>query len=268
MLDSALVRSSAPGDRQDGARSDEARLSSMSLAKDDSLEHDAATRCMKHHESGNGSRVLAWQLQRSEALCKAHGWQGSCSPPCTAVSITADATIKAPCRDVLRPPHPEMSPQNTAQLLARASRAAAGGGGHTARRHFWEGKVLRVRSFVNDGFWVRAHMVLTQGLWASLRGLPFFVHLHDQASCGDIETTCAAELAQSKATCLSKRTCDAYSSSSTLEAGWEEYFEPVGARSAREVYQTTPLHRILQLTCPAVRMLQTKPRATVRRRAN
>ena len=250
---------SAQDDRQDGARSDE--------AMDDSLEHDAATRCMKHHESGNGSRVLAWQLQRSEALCKAHGWQGSCSPPCTAVSITADATIKAPCRDVLRPPHPEMSPQNTAQLLARASRAAAGGG-HTARRHFWEGKVLRVRSFVNDGFWVRAHMVLTQGLWASLRGLPFFVHLHDHASCGDIETTCAAELAQSKATCLSKRTCDAYSSSSTLEAGWEEYFEPVGARSAREVYQTTPLHRILQLTCPAVRVLQTKPRAAVRRRAN
>ena len=206
---------------------------------------------MQHHETFGNTRVYSWQLERAGMLCSTHGWQGSCTQPCTLVRTFAPKNKDSPpCNDARRPPHPELLPATTAELLARAVRAAASGGAEAARPE-WRGKIVRVRSFVDDGFWVRAHFVIAHGLWASLRGLPFFVHLHSNASCAHIGASCAAERAQSKEYCAQRHTCDAYSSGGTAwrAPGWEEYFEPIGGVPSREVYRRTPPERFIELSC-------------------
>ena len=137
------------------------------------LSDDPATKCAEQEREGLAA-VHNWQMRRGESLCAAHGWQGACEAPCTTVELTVDP--KAVCNDPLHPPHPAATGPITQQLLAGAN-ASQG-----RPSHRWSGKVLRIRSFAGDGFWVRAHFVLTQGLWASLRGLPFFVDMHN-ASC-------------------------------------------------------------------------------------
>eukprot|EP00966_Prymnesium_polylepis_P093772 2169810-Prymnesium_polylepis.1 len=211
-------------------------------------------RCTRHEPASGNTRVYAWQLERAGALCATHGWQGRCSPPCTLVRTyyAPKGKDSPPCNDARRPPHPDLTPASTAELLSRAARATASGGAD-AMRPEWRGKVLRVRSFVDDGFWVRAHFVMAHGLWASLRGLPFFVDLHANASCEHIDASCAAERAQPHVDCAARQTCDAYSSGGTAwrAPGWEEYFEPVGGVPSREVYRRTPAERLIELSCGA-----------------
>ena len=55
----------------------------------------------------------------------------------------------------------------------------------------YAGKVLRVRTPIHDGFWVRALFTVALGSWASLSGIPFFVDPHVDAACGATQTTCA-----------------------------------------------------------------------------
>ena len=76
---------------------------------------------------------------------------------------------------------------------------------------------------------MRAHFVMTQGLWASLRGMPFVVQLHRNASCRR----------------AGQGSCDAYSSEGA-GAGWEEYFEPIGGTPAAQVHSRRT-HTCLQL---------------------
>eukprot|EP00966_Prymnesium_polylepis_P231536 5356822-Prymnesium_polylepis.1 len=124
-------------------------------------------------------------------------------------------------------------------------------------RPIWKGKILRARSFVHDGFWVRAHFVMSQGMWAALRGMPFFVHLHRRASCSDIAASCEVEMHKPKAECLEQQLCDAYSSDpksstgSNWEAGWEEYFEPINGIPRRQIYQRWRPENIVELSCDA-----------------
>ena len=209
-------------------------------------------RCLHHEPKSGSARVAAWQLERASALCSTHGWQESCAAPCTLVRNIAPKSLgdHPPCNDPRRPPHPELTTANTAELLARASRATVSSGADALRPE-WRGKIVRVRSFVDDGFWVRAHFVMAHGLWASLRGLPFFVHLHTNASCAHTAEACAAERKESKDDCARRRSCDAYTSGGTVwrAAGWEEYFEPIGGVPAREVYHRTPADRIIELSC-------------------
>ena len=214
------------------------------------LSADRAAVCLDHEEAGN-TRVHPWQLERSQAICRGHGWQRStCSPPCNQVSVfTGEGSI---CNSPLRPPHPMPTASNTEALLALAQRAATGGR-QTAHRHEWRGKILRVRGFIQDGFWVRALLVISQGLWASLRRVPFFVHLHSNASCASLPTECATDpKSQPKQGCL----CDAYASTGRASAtgaysGWEEYFLPVGDVPARSVYEQTTREQMIEMSCPA-----------------
>ena len=150
-----------------------------------------------------------------------------------------------------------MTETNTRSIILRAE-AAATTAGAAGVRSLWQGKILRVRAFVDDGFWVRAHFVMAAGLWASLRGLPFFVHLHTNASCAHTAAACAAETSQPKELCTERRTCDAYSSPLGLGSarggaspGWEEYFEPIHGRSAHDVYASTPMENIVEMSCAA-----------------
>ncbi|KAL1529177.1 hypothetical protein AB1Y20_000136 [Prymnesium parvum] len=151
-----------------------------------------AERCVLREAKPSAVRAHAWQAERAATLCAAHGWGGRCAPPCTLVSLyAAKSRENPPCNDPRRPPHPSPDARATGELLARAAAASRTGGSEPARPE-WRGKTVRVRSFVDDGFWVRAHFALSHGLWASLRGLPFFVHLHANSSCA------------------ARRPCDAY----------------------------------------------------------
>ena len=114
---------------------------------------------------------------------------------------------------------------------------------------FWRGKTLRVRGFVHDGFWVRAHFVVAQGMWASLRRMPFFVHLHVNASCAyGSDVTCSHEAIQTPRRCAETGTCDAYTSAGDWRSrqqpapGWEEYFEPINRVPLHEVYELSLIH--------------------------
>jgi hypothetical protein len=244
-------------------------------------------------------RVYPWQLHPFAAICESRGWKGRCTPPCTQINVDKARTpgAGAPCLSMRHPdPHPKATAENTAALLARAaaaSAAAADGGTAFAVRTEWRGKILRVRSFVQDGFWVRAHFVLTQGMWASMRHLPFFVDLYEGgAACSGLSDNCTAHtplhssskdgrrldtahgisrrrvserrhgatpISPSRPPC--KRLCDAYSSlqedSSVhdphgVDAGWEEYFDPINGIPAREMRRRYAGDaNVLEMSCAA-----------------
>jgi len=82
--------------------------------------------------------------------------------------------------------------------------------------------VLRARSFVRDGFWVRGQFVISQATWATLVGIPFIVNLHVNGTCTGPDDPL----------------CDSYEDLSPgVENGdgWEHYFQPVGAMSASQL---------------------------------
>ena len=229
--------------------------SSASAPTQLSLDDDEVSQCMLHHEPRGAARVHAQMMEKSTMLCKARGWQGACQPPCTCATIFSSSEPGSACLDPRRPPHPRVHAESTRALLARAAEAAAGGR-QDAALPFWRNKSVRVRGFVHDGFWVRAHFVMSQGLWASLRRMPFFVHLHERASCAHARAACTHERAQPISRCMDEGTCDAYSSAGNWHAGehapgWEEYFEPINGVPLRDVYQTTPEERIVELQCEA-----------------
>ena len=131
------------------------------------LAEDHAAQCMLGHAGpSEPTRVWRFQLAEAENLCRMHGWQGACEPPCTRIRLARTGQGGPPCNG-MRPPHPAVSAGNTRALIERA-RAAAAGRGAGAATAAWRGKVLRARSFVHDGFWVRAHFVLMQGMFAAL----------------------------------------------------------------------------------------------------
>mmetsp|Transcript_27876 Transcript_27876/g.63983 ORF Transcript_27876/g.63983 Transcript_27876/m.63983 type:complete len:459 (-) Transcript_27876:1468-2844(-) len=210
-----------------------------------SLAEDPAHRCMLHHEASGTTHVMPYHINHWN-LCSVHGWQGRCHSPCKLAQIQPVHGTGKPCYDVRRPPHPALVPSVTAELLVRADLAAQGS---PALRTVWKNKILRVRSFVHDGFWVRAHFVLSQGMWASLRGIPFFVHLHRNASCADITAACEAETHIPHADCLVQHICDAYSSQG--ESGWEEYFEPINRVPLRDIYRRWREENIVEMSCDA-----------------
>jgi|Transcript_23566 hypothetical protein len=219
----------------------------------DVLDADPANKCMLHHESNGSTKILGYQMFRWQ-LCRVHGWQGLCNSPCRLSDVIVQTSGK-PCHDVRRPPQPEPTGTVTHALLARADRAAIDG--QAAMRPIWHGRMLRVRGFVHDGFWVRAHFVLSQGMWASLRQIPFFVELHRHASCHDLAAACTVETAVSMDECLERQLCDAYSSdphSATGAggaSGWEEYFRPINDIPLRELHKTLRPESIVELSCHA-----------------
>ena len=177
------------------------------------LDSGQAAHCFRDHEERDHTlvRILPHQYERSCVLCEQHGWQGKCEPPCTRIDVFADRTERKPCHaDVSVPSTPVAEPRVTAQLLKRAERAARTGGA-AALRPEWQGKLVRARAFVSDGFFVRVHMVMTQGIWASLRGLPFFAQIHGDASCADLRHACLGERYSKSSECRRRKTCDAYS---------------------------------------------------------
>ena len=197
-------------------------------------------------------------MNKSLGLCKARGWQGTCQTPCTMATVFASSDSSRGCLDPHSPPHPRVHPESTRAVLARASDAASGVMPDDTAPAFWRGKTLRVRGFVHDGFWVRAHFVMAQGMWASLRRMPFFVHLHGNASCAyGSDVTCSHEAIQTPRRCAETGTCDAYTSAGDWRSqqqsapGWEEYFEPINRVPLREVYERTPEERIVELQCEA-----------------
>ena len=202
---------------------------------------------MLHSESRNHTLVHVYphQFNRSQGLCYVHGWHGRCEPLCTQVSV---APAEAPCYgDVSVPSTPRPEENRTRRLLLRAATAAATDGAEAVLPG-WRGKILRVRAFVKDGFYVRVHFVLTQGIWAAMRGIPFFVHLNAGASCSKISSTCKAETRHSHNECMRTfKTCDAYSDGN----GWEEYFEPINGISTDQIYRTVDPGRIVELDCQA-----------------
>ena len=101
----------------------------------------------------------------------------------------------------------------------------------------WRGKILRVRAWVRDGFWVRAQMVLKQALWATVRGIPFFVDLHggENVTCGSTRGTA--------------RACDAYAGPLINSDGWSSYFEPLTKRAAIDSTGVTP--KVVEMDCVA-----------------
>ena len=213
------------------------------------LDSGHAAQCFRDHEERDHTlvRVLPYQYTRSCTLCEQHGWQGECKPPCTQINVYADSTERKPCHiDVSVPSTPTAEPQVTAQLLKRAARAAHAGGA-AALRPEWQGKIVRARAFVSDGFFVRVHMVMTQGIWASLRGLPFFAQLHGDASCADLRNACLGERYSTTTECRRRKTCDAYSD----QDGWEDYFEPIHGKPLRRVLRNVSESRIIELSCPA-----------------
>ena len=213
------------------------------------LDSGHAAQCFRDHEEREHTlvRVLPYQYTRSCTLCEQHGWQGECKPPCTQINVYADSTERKPCHvDVSVPSTPTAEPQVTAQLLKRAARAAHAGGA-AALRPEWQGKIVRARAFVSDGFFVRVHMVMTQGIWASLRGLPFFAQLHGDASCADLRNACLGERYSTTTECRRRKTCDAYSD----QDGWEDYFEPIHGKPLRRVLRNVSESRIIELSCPA-----------------
>ena len=224
-------------------------LAAHTAALGSTLDSGHAAHCFRDHEEREHTlvRILPHQHARSSVLCEQHGWQGQCERPCTRVDVYADSKEHTPCHsDVSIPSTPVAKRRVTMQLLERAGRAALTGGA-TALRPEWQGKLVRVRAFVSDGFFVRVHMVMTQGIWASLRGLPFFAQLHGDASCSDLKRACVDERYSSRAVCFKHKTCDAYSD----QDGWEEYFEPIYGQSLRSTLQNTSEERIIELSCPA-----------------
>eukprot|EP00966_Prymnesium_polylepis_P196905 4562889-Prymnesium_polylepis.1 len=214
------------------------------------LDEDYASMCMARER--DFIRAYPFQIEQFPELCWRRGWQGWCKR-CKKVILDKahGAGAGAPCVNSKHPLiHPQPMPLKTKALLDRAERAAAGFGWAPPIPERWRNKTVRVRSFVQDGFWVRAHFVLTQGLWASLRGMPFFVQLHRNAACVDHGLTCSLETAQPFDHCMQMGTCDPYSSNGS-GAGWEEYFEPIGAVPASEVIARTPESQIVELSCSA-----------------
>ena len=144
-------------------------------------------------------------------LCSDHGWpHAPCAPPsCVRMSV----------RDAGRP---RLRSFAVADVVLQRARQAARRGNLTG--------VVRARSFVSDGFWARAHFVMTQGIWASLRGARFVADLHPHADCETVRATATTA------------PCDVYADADSDP--WEAYFEPIyGLRAAdiRGGNQTTEL---------------------------
>lgn len=103
-------------------------------------------------------------------------------------------------------------PRDGAELLAALRNASQTLNLTAALPQEWRGreKVLRVRGPPRDGFWVRAVVAISQGLWASLHGLQFFVE--------------------------QRWPSDAYFDPRRPEgSGWESYFEPIDGVPVRRL---------------------------------
>ena len=80
-------------------------------------------------------------------------------------------------------------------------------------------------------------MVLKQALWATARGIPFFVDLHGGANvtCGSVRGT--------------TRVCDAYAGPQIDSDGWSSYFEPIPKRLAIDGSGVKP--KVVEMDCVA-----------------
>jgi len=153
------------------------------------------------------------------------GWQTNCTAPCTivdAVNVTETCAI------------PSMRSFGSGDAIVERA-AAIRNGAFTTSCPELAGKVLRVRSYVRDGFWVRGHLMLAQATWATLVGIPFFVSLHVNATC----------------TRGSDGLCDTYEDLSPGVVngdGWEHYFEPIGGMPASLWHTNVSEAKIIELS--------------------
>ena len=150
-----------------------------------------------------------------------HGWQSSCSAagvgsePCGVISYYQSICMSHDVGLSLTETHVQV------QRAAELSAAVRSDGAAT-----W----VRARAPINDGFWVRALFVMNTGMWATAQGLPFFVELDVNATCGTVGVarhTCGFESMQPLEMCLNLTTCDGYFDPLLSEPSWEQYFEPV-----------------------------------------
>ena len=122
---------------------------------------------------------------------------------------------------------------DTESLLIRSRAIAAGT--VNASCPAVTGKVLRVRSYLRDGFWVRGDFVVAQATLATLVGIPFFIQLH-------VNGTCDPSLG-------ADTPCDSYEDSSVEGGdGWEAYFEPMGGVPASQVLASVGEANIIELS--------------------
>ena len=85
----------------------------------------------------------------------------------------------------------------------------------------YAGRILRVRGAARDGFWVRAMVAISSGVWAAVHGADFFV---DQAW-----------------------STDPYYSGWNTTSGWNQFFLPLGRQL---ISKASP---VIELSCGAVR---------------
>jgi len=105
-------------------------------------------------------------------------------------------------------------------------------------------KILRIRTPVMDGFWVRAIMVLAQVHFAAKMGISsVLVHPHVNATCGDPRVNCVHEVTVPFSACLEAGFCDVYVGDKN---GWDEYWEPVGL-SLQAVYSSEVESQLIEL---------------------
>ena len=121
-----------------------------------------------------------WHGDMQDCCVNEHGWQTACgqSEGCTLQS-TAQLADKGALSEAL----PSASAAHVLAAARDATRRFYGSGLADAlspplSTHIldYKGKVLRVRTPIHDGFWVRALFTVALGSWASLSGIPTCTH--------------------------------------------------------------------------------------------
>ena len=150
-----------------------------------------------------------------------HGWHSSCRAPCSVLNGSVLAAS-----DLL--PHPWSASESAPRLLNLLPSLLSRRRERPLRSSQLAGKVLRIRTPLQDGFWVRPLFVVVQGLWATLMGLRFFVDPHVNGECQAANVTCNA----TGRTCTRSNLCDAYYDPSLGQNVWEQYFDPIDGQAA------------------------------------
>ena len=189
-----------------------------------------ATRSLAEHV-----RLRSSEWAFAKRYTDMHGWQSSCAPPCSLLNgsfLAAEGLL----------PHPWSSSSTADRLTHALAGKLSGRRQRLLATTQLTGRTLRVRTPVQDGFWVRPLFVMVQGLWATLMGMPFFVSPHLDGACQRGKASCKPAVS----TCPSA-ICDAYYDPAHGGNAWEQYFEPIGGIPAAEVEAQTAQESIVEL---------------------
>ena len=167
-----------------------------------------------------------------------HGWRSSCVAPCTVLngSVLAAGGLL---------PHPWSAAESVTSLLQQLPHLLLRQRDRQPRSPWLKGRVLRIRTPLRDGFWVRPLFVVVQGLWATIIGIRFFVDPHVGGGCQMVDATCNATRLGSS--CTPPALCDAYYDPNLGSNAWEQYFDPIDGRPAAQVEASLRPDSIVEL---------------------